>query len=398
MNLFEEAFEVIERIEEAGGEAYIVGGAVRDLLTGRAIGDIDIATSLTPGDVQNTFEKVIPVGIEHGTVIVRHKGTSFEVTTFRTEEGYEDFRHPDEVTFVSDIKEDLARRDFTMNAIAMDRQQNIIDPFRGKEAIEQKLIQAVGEPDERFREDPLRMIRAARFASKLGYSLEPSTQEALAKQAPLLRHIAVERISVEFLKLLAGDQFQNGLEILVETNLIHELPVLREGFMLDQHTPSLSLQTWPETIVFFLKKGFGDSVQDWVKSWKLSNQIRRNSEHLYEMTALLERDGKVTPWLAYQLKDDCLDAFSRIVIASGKVEQGTLEAIRNEKSLLPIRSRKDLVFSSTDLINLFPDRQKGPWIGEGLLEIERAVVQGSVDNDHDQIKKWVQQWNLHGKD
>ena len=254
--MFNSAFEIMERIEAAGGEAYIVGGSVRDAMIGRPIGDIDIATSLRPEEIQEIFDKVIPIGIEHGTVMIRYQSESYEVTTYRTEEGYEDFRHPDEVTFVGDIREDLARRDFTMNAMAMGKDQRIVDPFGGQQAIKERVIQAVGHPGERFQEDPLRMIRAVRFASQLGFTIESETEQAIIEQAHLLKHIAIERIANEMIKLLAGHHFAHGLRVLQTTRMMEELPLFQSQFNIKAHVPYLSLKTWPEAISYFVEKRY----------------------------------------------------------------------------------------------------------------------------------------------
>lgn len=393
MTLFEEAFELMERIEDAGGEAYIVGGAVRDLLMQRPVGDVDIATSLRPEYVQKVFDKVIPVGIEHGTVIVRHRGKSFEVTTFRTEKGYEDFRHPDQVFFVRDINEDLARRDFTMNAIALDRKGRFVDPYGGQRAVQDQVIQAVGDACERFGEDPLRMLRAARFASQLSFRLEERTRKALHNQAPLLKHIAVERIASEIIKLFAGKAYVDGLTVLEESTLIKELPILSEQFNLSLHTPAVSLQTWPEVISYFLANQVGDNLSHWTKSWKLSNKIYRNSEHLTLALERLKRESSVTRWLVYQLPEELFEAFSRLVLALDLGFSDIRQELNRVLHDLPIRSRDNLTFSSSDLISLFPSRSKGPWIREGLLSLEQAVVTGEVENEYARIKEWVQQWN-----
>lgn len=160
---FTHAIPILHTLHEHGHQAYFVGGAVRDVLLGREIGDIDIATDATPDKVESLFEKTVDVGKEHGTVIVLHDGVSYEVTTFRTESEYEDFRRPKEVAFITSLKEDLLRRDLTINAMAMDINGEIIDHVGGKQDIKRKRIQTVGDPACRFQEDALRMMRAVRF-------------------------------------------------------------------------------------------------------------------------------------------------------------------------------------------------------------------------------------------
>jgi tRNA nucleotidyltransferase (CCA-adding enzyme) len=173
---FAKALYIIKQLKAHGHEAYFVGGAVRDFLLRRPIGDVDIATSALPEEVMRIFPKTIGVGVEHGTVMVLHEGTPYEVTTFRTEGKYEDYRRPESVTFVRSLHEDLKRRDFTMNAIAMNEHGQMIDPFAGQEAIKRKMIQTVGDAKARFSEDALRMMRALRFVSQLGFYLSEETK------------------------------------------------------------------------------------------------------------------------------------------------------------------------------------------------------------------------------
>lgn len=154
------------------------------------------------------FPRTVPVGIAHGTVMVIERGVSYEVTTFRKEGRYEDYRRPKDVTFVRSLNEDLQRRDFTMNAIAMNEYGEIIDPFGGVEALKQRIIETVGDAAERFNEDALRMMRALRFVSQLGFSLSLKTKQAIIQYGHLLQHIAVERIAVEFEKLLLGHLYR----------------------------------------------------------------------------------------------------------------------------------------------------------------------------------------------
>ena len=158
-----EGIGVLEALEEHGHQAYFVGGCIRDFVMKRSIHDIDIATSATPEEVIQIFDKTVPTGLQHGTVLVLFNQSSYEVTTFRSEGTYQDFRRPSEVTFIRDLNEDLQRRDFTMNAMAMDRHGLLYDPFDGQAAIERKEILAVGNAEERFMEDPLRMMRAFVF-------------------------------------------------------------------------------------------------------------------------------------------------------------------------------------------------------------------------------------------
>lgn len=209
---------------EHGHHLYIVGGAVRDHLLGRESSDFDFATDALPGEVMAMFRHVIPTGIEHGTVTVLYAGEQFEVTTFRTETGYSDSRHPDEVHFVRDLSEDLSRRDFTMNAIAVDTQGgSYIDEHEGMRDIEDRYIRAIGDPHTRFSEDSLRILRGYRFISSLGFSLEQQTRASAAELRETIRSVSIERIREEFNKILSSRKPSDSLEIMQEDGLLQIL-------------------------------------------------------------------------------------------------------------------------------------------------------------------------------
>ncbi|MBQ4627144.1 MAG: HD domain-containing protein [Clostridia bacterium] len=196
----------IEILRQSGYSAYVVGGAVRDALMGHEAHDWDIATSAKPKETLEVFRdfRVIETGVKHGTVTVIIDGESLEITTYRTESGYSDGRHPDRVEFTDMIEDDLSRRDFTVNAIAYSPLAGIADPFGGCRDIEAKTIRCVGEPDKRFGEDALRILRALRFSATLGFDIDKSTSDSIIGNYKLLERISVERIFVELSKLLCG--------------------------------------------------------------------------------------------------------------------------------------------------------------------------------------------------
>lgn len=195
---------IIETITEAGFEAYAVGGCVRDSVLGREPDDWDITTSASPYQIKELFPRTVDTGIQHGTVTVMLDKDGYEVTTYRIDGVYEDGRHPREVTFTPDLKEDLKRRDFTMNAMAYNGKTGLIDIFDGRKDMENRIIRCVGDPEERFREDALRMMRAVRFSAQLGYEIEAATEMAITHLAENLKKISAERIQVELLKLLCA--------------------------------------------------------------------------------------------------------------------------------------------------------------------------------------------------
>lgn len=216
--------EVVSRLQERGHQAYLVGGCVRDLVSDRAPKDYDVATSARPEEVQAAFKKVIPTGIQHGTVTVISRGAPVEVTTFRTEGEYLDGRRPSRVAFHSRIEDDLSRRDFTINAMAYDpSRQELVDPFEGQRHLEERIVRAVGDPAARFAEDGLRCLRAARFAAVLGFTLDPATQAAIAPAIPVFRKVARERVREEMTRLLVSGHPDRGLQILADTGLLSEI-------------------------------------------------------------------------------------------------------------------------------------------------------------------------------
>ena len=193
---------VLKKLEENGFRAYLVGGCVRDALMGRRIHDWDITTDALPEETMAIFEKTVPTGIGYGTVTVISGETKAEVTTFRADGDYNDSRHPENVKFVSDLSKDLSRRDFTVNAMTMDLRGEITDLFGGTADIEKKIIKCVGEPERRFSEDALRMLRAVRFSAQLGFEIEENTERAMALLGENVRDLSAERVLEETVKIL----------------------------------------------------------------------------------------------------------------------------------------------------------------------------------------------------
>lgn len=202
IHLPEDVKAILHTLQEAGYEAYAVGGCIRDSLLGRRPDDWDITTSAKPQETKALFGKTIDTGIQHGTVTVMRHGRGYEVTTYRVDGEYEDGRHPKEVTFTASLKEDLKRRDFTVNAMAYNEKDGLVDLFGGRQDLEQKIIRCVGEANERFEEDALRIMRAVRFSAQLGFSIEERTKEAIRGHAERLRQVSAERIQVELTKLV----------------------------------------------------------------------------------------------------------------------------------------------------------------------------------------------------
>ncbi len=239
LKLPEGAEEILRTLGKAGFEAYVVGGCVRDALLGKLPHDWDICTAAKPESVAGLFSPerhVIETGLKHGTVTVMMPDGGYEITTFRIDGEYTDHRHPDSVVFTSSLEEDLARRDFTMNAMAYNPETGLCDPFHGREDILMGVIRSVGNPGRRFREDGLRIMRAVRFASVCQYTVEPETERAALSLRQLLDGISAERLQAELVKLLLGDGVEDVLlryrEIIAQI-----IPELRAAFDFPQQTP-----------------------------------------------------------------------------------------------------------------------------------------------------------------
>lgn len=383
---FRQALSVIETLKRHGHEAYFVGGAVRDYLLKRPIGDIDIATSAHPQEVMAIFPKTVPVGIAHGTVMVIESGVSYEVTTFRKEGRYEDYRRPKNVTFVRSLYEDLQRRDFTMNAIAMNEHGEMIDPFGGIEALKQRIIETVGNAAERFNEDALRMMRALRFVSQLGFSLSTGTKQAIVQYGHLLQHIAVERIAVEFEKLLLGPFMSKAIELLIETNLFAYLPGLatkkEQLAQLGAYAlvPVHRIEAWAR-LAYVVQLDYQE-----LKKWKLPNHLIRDVTICLQA---LKHIHSIDDWTI-----DALYEYGRYIPyiehirAALHGDEPHVQQLLKRWETLPIRDRKELAINGHDLLALF-ERKAGPWLAEMIQKIERAVLHREVENEKEKLKGWA---------
>ncbi len=223
--------KIIDTLEEAGYEAYAVGGCVRDSLLGRTPDDWDITTSAKPEDCKRLFPRTVNTGIKHGTVTVLLGGEGFEVTTYRIDGVYEDGRHPREVTFTASLKEDLRRRDFTVNAMAYNERSGLVDIYGGMQDIKNRVIRCVGDARERFDEDALRMLRAVRFSAQLGYRIDEKTREAVKAMAPNLQKISAERIQAELVKLVISphpDDLRTAYELGITAQILPEFDLCME--------------------------------------------------------------------------------------------------------------------------------------------------------------------------
>ncbi|MBO0994776.1 CCA tRNA nucleotidyltransferase [Bacillus sp. SD088] len=391
--LFIQAKPIILRLKEAGYEAYYVGGAVRDYILKREIHDIDIATSATPMEVKSIFSSTVDVGIEHGTILVIHEGRGYEVTTFRAEAKYVDFRRPESVSFIRSLQDDLRRRDFTINAMAMDEEGIIKDPFNGREAIEKRCIKTVGSATERFGEDALRLMRAIRFVSQLGFKLDSRTEEALIQQAPLLQNIAIERILLEMEKLLKGKKVKCALKIARKSKLNHYWPaIFNQDYIIDQifemPIEELTLmERW--LLALYLEKA--EEPQKQLKKWKMpTKEIKKLQRALSFLTWRMK--NKWTNVQLYRAGKEIAGMVEKVAcVLQDKSPRLVTAIIYEQFAEFPITDRSQLAITGTDVLK-WKQKAPGAWISQLLNQLEEEILNQKIPNEREMIRGWVKEW------
>lgn len=268
--------DCLNRLWEAGYAAYPVGGCVRDLLLGRKPEDVDLCTAAYPETVMALFPGAIPTGLKHGTVTVLTPTGNVEITTFRREKGYTDSRHPDAITFDAGLREDLSRRDFTVNAMAMGPDGKVIDCFGGQEDLKRKLIRCVGDPDKRFAEDALRMFRALRFCAQLGFSTDQATLAAIGRNARLAEKVSRERIRVEMEKTLLSE-IPEEISEMISAGLLRHLYAFPEADFL-RETLLEKLRPLP-AVPEVRWRGFCEVTGFPISALPVERRLRRAVEH-----------------------------------------------------------------------------------------------------------------------
>ena len=388
--LFLEALPVMQQLVDAGYEAYFVGGSVRDMLLHKPISDVDIATSATPQEVKDIFPHTVDVGIEHGTVMVIYHKEGYEVTTFRTEEGYEDFRHPDKVTFVRSLEEDLKRRDFTINALAIGIDDQLMDFFDGIGDLERQCLRCVGDAKERFNEDALRMFRAVRFVGQLGFQIEEKTKNAISLLKMNLSKVAVERMKVEFEKMIQSSFRKEALQLFVETGLYQACPLFdgKDEILLKLAEFPLKemsiLQAW---ILFIDELNLSDKeVTHLLKSWKSSNEQIRDVLVGYK-TYRARKEEEWNFFFAYACPYEVACEVEALLIAQDK--STSMKGLEETYHSLPIRSMNDIHLNGHDIIRILKLDKKGPIIGQILKTVEKMILEQSISNDAEVLEMYV---------
>lgn len=386
---FLKAAPVIQKLEDHGYEAYFVGGSVRDIMMDHKIHDVDIATSAYPSEVQEIFKHTIDVGIEHGTVLVLWDDEQYEVTTFRTESTYQDYRRPDHVTFVRSLEEDLKRRDFRMNALAMTQSGDVIDLFNGIKDIQQHQICAVGDAYERFHEDALRMMRALRFSSQLDFTIEPKTYQAIIDNHQLLKKISVERIQIEWLKMMAGKNPKRGLKAFIETDCYKSCPMLdgQKDALISLYQrvnqPLTEAQTW--LCLSFVLNLTPDASKKLFQQWKCSNEVKHlvssSLPYLY-----LRKDRIFNDWELYQLGLERLELIESVLFLYSDVKCDKEYEVRYNQ--LPIHQVGDLDIDGKQLMASM-NKPAGPWLGKTIKALQQAVINQEIHNQFDDLIQYA---------
>lgn len=387
--LFLSALPVLNKIASEGYEAYFVGGCVRDTLLNKPIHDIDIASSARPEEIESIFPNTIDIGKEHGTIIVVYHHAAYEVTTFRVESDYSDFRRPDSVDFIRNLKEDTLRRDFTINALALNHLGQVFDYHGGQDDLNAGIIRAVGNPASRFQEDALRMVRAIRFASQLGFEIESNTFQAIQDQAHLLDKIAIERVRIEMTKYFMGQYFQEAGNLLCDTGIAQSLPILRGKAVeagihaLQGHT--LFNKNLPESIYwYYFCSGMGllkSEVATYLRKWSHSNQV------IVEVLALYDLDHRVKgqtldAWTVYAYPLDLIQALELVY----DQEKSLGQIISNQ---LPIHSRQEMMTDGKELMGWLGLKKGNAQLGHLIQKMERALVEGEISNNPVELKSFA---------
>jgi tRNA nucleotidyltransferase (CCA-adding enzyme) len=394
------AQKVIVALKHAGYEAYLVGGCVRDHLLGKEPADYDITTNAFPWEVQKIFPRNIPTGLKHGTISVIQDQSVLEVTTFRVEGNYEDHRRPGKVKFVSSLRDDLMRRDFTINAMAMDVNGDVIDYADGRTDLDTGWIRTVGKAGDRFAEDALRMVRACRFAAQLSFTIEEKTKEAIRDCKVYANHIAVERMVAEFTKIWSSKYPSKGLMPLIETGLLAELP----PFCNVSIAPNVCSQEWGnldhlanqiEKWVYFLYLVFRNDNRRQVcntniiallPKFKFSNTKKKAIASLTSLVADWNPDISIKTGKLMLLKHPMERVQSAEKLWNLISQKQTSLPWEKWWKDMPIHHFPELAINGNDLLQV-TGKKPGPWLKETLQYLFQQVAFGSIRNEKRDLEK-----------
>lgn len=378
MTYLEAGIEVLKLIEMNGYEAFFVGGFVRDYILKIESNDIDITTNALPNQISNIF-KVVNTGIKYNSVTIVYEGYSFETTTYRIEKAYVDNRHPT-YTVGNVLTDDLRRRDFTINAMAMDKDLNVIDIFGGLDDLKNKVIKTVNEPQKRFTEDALRMLRAAYFASKLNFTIERDTLLAMRKCSYLVQNLSCDRVSWELEKLINSNYPAVGINYLIESNIAPYLFEFKNGIYLFNEN-KLNTLSWAE----FIAISYFNSPDEIYKI-----HLKSNLNDLILSAIKLARENPKNNFSSLDLFEHGLSVIKlansiNVIISKSKDK---LAQIEMEYEGLPIKSISDLAIKGQDILdNVKLDDNR--MIGQILQEMKKLVIMKKIDNTKDSLLKYI---------
>jgi len=360
--MLKKALKILKKLNDHGYESYIVGGFVRDFLLGIESSDIDICTSATPKEVKEIFNKACLPSENYGSVILEIGKNRYEITTFRKEIEYAENRKPIEIEYIKDFKEDLLRRDFTINSICMDYNKNIIDLLNGREDLNKKSIVVIGDSYQKFSEDPLRILRAIRFATILDFELDSDIKFAIKRTKQLLSKVSLNRKKDELDKLFSSIHIKKGIALLKELELDKELN-LKNLDVLENSTVSDVIGVWAILDVCDIYSFF------------------YNIKELIEKIKKLYVEGEITPKTLYKY-----DLYVNTI--AGEILGIDRKTIVSMYQNLPIKSRKELCVSGKDIIKILKI-EPSPEIEKILKDVEEKVLLGQLDNSRKAVSKYL---------
>lgn len=401
------ALPLLHRLHDYQYEAVFVGGAVRDTVLGLPLKDIDIATSASPDQVMTLFPKCIPTGLAHGTVTVMLDGIGYEVTTYRIESEYRDYRKPDLVAFVDNLDEDLKRRDFTMNAMAIKQDGALYDPYGGLDDLLHHRLRPVGDGEERFQEDALRMLRAIRFLAAYKLHPTPSLWRALIRHRELMRHIAMERVQAELDKMIGSDTPVSALGWLRASGLLHytKEALLRMPYdyeaVKDSRLNMLDSLDERWASLFIVLSYTEEKVKAALQALRFGNQRIHFICSVVRVNALMattagESERRRT-WLNVVLAygESIALSWLRSAQAAGSLplhrDTEQLEGLRRQLQEMPVRTLKELQVNGNDLCRSL-DMRKGPWVREVLQLLLHEAAAGVLPNTTESLLERAGIW------
>lgn len=395
----EAVLHCLSKLEAEGFEAWLVGGAVRDLIMGQTSTDWDIATSATPAQMLEIFrhDHVIPIGIKHGTIRVILAGFEVDMTTYRVDGPYADGRHPTRVSYGSSIHDDLSRRDFTINAIAYHPTRGLIDPFDGLKDVQDRIIRAVGEAKARLMEDTLRMMRAIRFVSVLGFSLDPLLKQTIGRYASLMDNLPIERLGIEWTKLLAGKEAAHTIAAYMPV-LKATLPISAEAkpYLAWRSVYKNESEPLLRFVAFSLAMDLPNVWFDALMLKKAERRLGRTLRRLYLADSGLSDDAPIDEWrlLGAKVGLPALRAYFRLNVYLTDNDQHWQDLLLATETWQKdgIVSLRDLAVDGVDL-GVFHVVSSD--IGRVLERLFKAVVSGKVKNERVPLLEMVRLWYNH---